>query len=86
MGPIIFQNFHDRGGHFAAYERPDDLAGDLCKMFGKGGGAYGESLPSDFANHTACSGTSLRTLAVSCMLTTRSRRCTRQRRLLEVRK
>lgn len=41
MGPIVSQNFHDKGGHFAAYERPDAIAGDLCGMFGKGGGAYG---------------------------------------------
>jgi len=29
------------GGHFAAHERPEELADDLFKMFGKGGGAYG---------------------------------------------
>ena len=34
-------NIHERGGHFAGWERPNDLASDLCEMFGKGGGAYG---------------------------------------------
>ncbi|KAG6900645.1 hypothetical protein C0993_006749 [Termitomyces sp. T159_Od127] len=32
---------HEEGGHFAAYEKPDVLAGDLKKMFGKGGRAFG---------------------------------------------
>ena len=32
---------HERGGHLAAFERPDDLVGDLWTMFGKGGPAYG---------------------------------------------
>lgn len=29
------------GGHFAAYEKPNLLIGDLRKMFGKDGGAFG---------------------------------------------
>ena len=37
----MFQNDHAKGGHFAAYERPEDLVGDLRKMFGKGGPAFG---------------------------------------------
>lgn len=41
MGPIVFQDFYDKGGHFAGWERPQDLADGLCKMFGKGGGAHG---------------------------------------------
>ena len=32
---------HDSGGHFAAHEKPNELADDLRKMFGKGGSAYG---------------------------------------------
>ncbi|KAI9464700.1 Alpha/Beta hydrolase protein [Boletus coccyginus] len=32
---------HDSGGHFAAHETPNELAHDLRRMFGKGGGAYG---------------------------------------------
>jgi len=32
---------NERGGHFAAWERPDVIAGDLRAMFKKGGGAYG---------------------------------------------
>ncbi|KAL0567476.1 hypothetical protein V5O48_014511 [Marasmius crinis-equi] len=38
---LVFHARHDRGGHFAASEVPDLLAGDLRKMFGKGGPAYG---------------------------------------------
>ncbi|KAF9264378.1 alpha/beta-hydrolase [Marasmius fiardii PR-910] len=38
---VRFQSYHEKGGHFAAYEVPELLAGDLRKMFGKGGPAYG---------------------------------------------
>ena len=38
---VAFAATHERGGHFAAYEVPEMLAGDLRKMFGKGGPAYG---------------------------------------------
>lgn len=41
QGPVVFQEFHDKGGHFAAYEQPDVLVNDLRKMFGRGGGAEG---------------------------------------------
>ncbi|KAI0823302.1 alpha/beta-hydrolase [Trametes gibbosa] len=41
LGKVVFQSEHDRGGHFAAFEQPELLAGDLRKMFGKGGPAYG---------------------------------------------
>lgn len=37
---IVFVSEHDNGGHFAAYEKPNELAGDLRKMFGKGGPAF----------------------------------------------
>ena len=40
MGPVVFENVHDKGGHFAAYENPEAIAGDLRKMFGKDGGAF----------------------------------------------
>ena len=40
-GPIKVDNVHEKGGHFAGWERPDALAADLCEMFGKDGGAYG---------------------------------------------
>jgi len=33
--------YHDKGGHFAAWEQPEALVGDLRKMFGKGGPAHG---------------------------------------------
>lgn len=38
---MVFESVHEDGGHFAAHERPQVLAEDLFKMFGKGGGAYG---------------------------------------------
>ena len=38
---MVFESSHDSGGHFAAHEKPEELAGDLRKMFGKGGPAYG---------------------------------------------
>ncbi|CAK1358557.1 unnamed protein product [Cercospora beticola] len=41
MGPIVFQKLYEKGGHFAGWERPGDIADGLGEMFGKGGGAYG---------------------------------------------
>ncbi len=41
LGPVVFESDHNDGGHFVAWEKPDALAGDLKKMFGKKGGAYG---------------------------------------------
>lgn len=41
LGPIVFSGEHKKGGHFAAWEVPESLAGDLRIMFGKGGGAHG---------------------------------------------
>jgi len=38
---MVFQSQHDSGGHFAAHEKPQELVGDLRKMFGKGGPAFG---------------------------------------------
>ena len=41
LGPVVFENEHKDGGHFASHERPKVLVDDLFKMFGEGGGAYG---------------------------------------------
>lgn len=38
---VVFESEHESGGHFAAYERPEALVGDLRKMFGKSGPAAG---------------------------------------------
>jgi len=38
---LVFESQHESGGHFAAYERPEALVGDLRKMFGRGGPAFG---------------------------------------------
>ena len=41
LGPIVYSKSFDRGGHFAGWERPQDIAEGLCEMFGKDGGAAG---------------------------------------------
>ncbi|KAJ9614261.1 hypothetical protein H2200_002397 [Cladophialophora chaetospira] len=40
QGDVVFERAHEQGGHFFAYERPDDLVRDVRDMFGKKGGAY----------------------------------------------
>ncbi|CAG9939755.1 unnamed protein product [Clonostachys rosea f. rosea IK726] len=35
LGPVVFEARHEAGGHFAAYERPEELAGDVKRMFGR---------------------------------------------------
>lgn len=41
LGPVVYEGDNDSGGHFAAWERPEVIVGDLRKMFGQRGGAYG---------------------------------------------
>ncbi|OQV00965.1 hypothetical protein CLAIMM_06395 [Cladophialophora immunda] len=41
VGEVVFEREHEKGGHFAAWERPEDIVGDVWEMFGRGGGAYG---------------------------------------------
>jgi hypothetical protein len=38
---IVFESEHEAGGHFAAYEKPDEPVGDLRTMFGRSGPAAG---------------------------------------------
>jgi hypothetical protein len=40
LGTLVFESDYDKGGHFAAWERPDAIVGDLQKMFGKGGPCF----------------------------------------------
>jgi hypothetical protein len=40
LGPLVLASEYDRGGHFAAWERPDAIVKDLREMFGREGGAY----------------------------------------------
>ncbi|KAI1392638.1 alpha/beta-hydrolase [Hypoxylon trugodes] len=40
LGDVVFERKHERGGHFAAWEKPEDLVGDLRDMFARGGRAY----------------------------------------------
>ncbi|KAK3316656.1 epoxide hydrolase [Apodospora peruviana] len=44
LGPVVFDAVHEEGGHFAAYEKPELLVGDLRTMFGINGGACGIAL------------------------------------------
>jgi hypothetical protein len=37
---VYFKSF-EKGGHFAGWERPEDVAEGLFEIFGKGGGAAG---------------------------------------------
>ncbi|OTA93227.1 hypothetical protein M434DRAFT_11767 [Hypoxylon sp. CO27-5] len=41
QGHVVFEKEHDSGGHFAAWERPDDIVTDVREMFGRGAGAFG---------------------------------------------
>jgi hypothetical protein len=36
MGQVTFESDNDRGGHFAAWEKPEHVARDLKDMFGRG--------------------------------------------------
>ncbi|KAF2189680.1 alpha/beta-hydrolase [Zopfia rhizophila CBS 207.26] len=36
LGPVVYESENKKGGHFAAWEHPDVIAGDLQRMFGKG--------------------------------------------------
>lgn len=37
MGPIVYESQYEKGGHFAAWERPDAIVKDLRVMFGEAG-------------------------------------------------
>jgi hypothetical protein len=41
LGPVAYESVHDHGGHFAAWEHPELIAGDLNAMFSKKGPCYG---------------------------------------------
>ncbi|KAK8216245.1 Alpha/Beta hydrolase protein [Phyllosticta capitalensis] len=40
LGPVVHESVHDAGGHFAAWERPEDIARDLQTMFQKSGPCF----------------------------------------------
>lgn len=40
LGPVVFESWKARGGHFAAWEIPEEVVKDLFAMFGKGGKCY----------------------------------------------
>ncbi|KAK5120924.1 hypothetical protein LTR85_005708 [Meristemomyces frigidus] len=40
LGPVVFESQKTKGGHFAAWEIPDEIVADLRSMFGKGGKCY----------------------------------------------
>lgn len=41
LGKVVYIGESEKGGHFAAWERPEVITDDLVKMFGKGGAAFG---------------------------------------------
>lgn len=41
LANVVFISEHAKGGHFAAYEMPQELVKDMRGMFGKGGKAFG---------------------------------------------
>lgn len=41
LGNVVYESVYKKGGHFAGFERPDALVGDLRKMFGEGGPVAG---------------------------------------------
>lgn len=41
LGNVVFEHDSESGGHFFAFEEPDQLVKDVRDMFKKGGGAYG---------------------------------------------
>jgi pimeloyl-ACP methyl ester carboxylesterase len=41
MGPVVLESEFERGGHFATWERPDAVVGNLRRMFGRGGKVFG---------------------------------------------
>jgi hypothetical protein len=38
LGEVVYESRQERGGHFAAYECPEAIAGDLKQIFGEGVG------------------------------------------------
>lgn len=36
-GPVVYEREHSSGGHFLAWEKPDEVVRDLWSMFGTGG-------------------------------------------------
>lgn len=41
MGNLKFWRMHKSGGHFAAWEKPEELVGDIREFYGPKGGAAG---------------------------------------------
>ncbi|KLO16560.1 alpha/beta-hydrolase [Schizopora paradoxa] len=41
IGNLVFMSEHENGGHFTAYEKPNELVRDLHQFLGKGGPAHG---------------------------------------------
>ncbi|KAI1429600.1 Alpha/Beta hydrolase protein [Xylaria sp. FL1777] len=40
LGRLVYEGEYERGGHFAAWERPDAIVADLRRMFSNNGPAY----------------------------------------------
>ena len=40
LGPVVYESHKTKGGHFAAWEIPDEITTDLQSMFGKKGPCF----------------------------------------------
>jgi hypothetical protein len=41
LGPVVYESEHEKGGHFATWEAPEAIVGDLKNMFGRKGPCFG---------------------------------------------
>lgn len=41
LGPVVYEREHDAGGHFLAWEKPEEVVKDLRAMFSLGGPCHG---------------------------------------------
>ena len=46
IGNLKFWKMHQDGGHFAAWERPNELVDDIREFYGPDGGASGVVKPA----------------------------------------
>ena len=41
LGPVVWESEHESGGHFATWERLEEIVKDLRGMLGRGGPCFG---------------------------------------------
>lgn len=47
LGNVVQEDQHESGGHFAAWEKPEELCMDVMKMFARDGPCFGIVKGSD---------------------------------------